>query len=91
VTTKRYATVGEIADFTGLSEGTIRNLLATRERTAFRPVPGRILLDLREVETFVRNSADRRSTRGRKPHGIGINKGGRARTARSAPTGKQER
>ena len=55
-TAKRYATVAEVADYTGLSEGTIRNLLSTRELTAFRPVAGRVVLDLREVERFVRDS-----------------------------------
>lgn len=73
-TAKRYATVAEAADFTGLSEGTIRNLLATRELTAYRPVSGRIVLDLQEVEKFIRSSAKRQSTRGRKPHGIGIDR-----------------
>jgi excisionase family DNA binding protein len=74
LTTRRYATVAEVADYTGLSEATIRNLLAMRELTAFRPVPGRIVLDLREVESFVQGSAGRQSTRGRKAHGIGIDR-----------------
>jgi excisionase family DNA binding protein len=69
---KRFATVGEVAEFTGLSEGTIRNLLAMRQLTSFRPVPGRVLLDLREVEKFIKQSATRQSTRGRKPYGIGL-------------------
>jgi excisionase family DNA binding protein len=75
-TIKKYVSIADVAEYTGLSEGTIRNLLATRELTAFRPVPGRVVLDLREVERFVRRSAERRSTRGRQPHGVGIHKGG---------------
>lgn len=71
-TAKKYATIAEVADFTGLSEGTIRNLLTMRELTAYRPVPGRIVLDLQEVEKFVRDSAERPSARGRKAHGLGI-------------------
>jgi len=71
-TPKRYATVAEVAAFTGLSEATVRNLLSTRELTAFRPVSGRIVLDLQEVEGFVRGSVQRQGTRGRKPFGIGV-------------------
>ena len=68
---KGYVSIDEAAAYTGLSAGTIRNLLATLELTAFRPVPGRIVLDIREVERFVRKSAGRRSTRGQKPRGTG--------------------
>jgi hypothetical protein len=49
-TAKRYVTITEVAAFTALSEGTIRNLLATGQLTSFRPVPGRDLLELRQVE-----------------------------------------
>lgn len=75
---KGYVTVAEAAHYTGLSEGTIRNLMATRELTAFRPVPGRVLLDLNDVDKFMRRSANRPGTRGSKPHGLGIAEGGQA-------------
>lgn len=73
VVTKRYAAIAEVAEFTGLSQGTVRCLLATGELTALRPVPGRVLIDLCEVERFMKKSAKRdRGQRGRKPRGIGI-------------------
>lgn len=62
---RKYITVAETAQFTGLSIGTIRNLLSMRLLTAFRPVPGRILLDLTEVDEFVRSRNGPRSTRGK--------------------------
>ena len=63
---KKYVTMQEAAEFTGLSVGTIRNLIATLELTGFRPVPGRIVLDLQELDRFVRRSIGKCSTRGRK-------------------------
>ena len=63
-TAKKYVTVAAAAEFTGLSVATIRNLIAMHELTGYRPVPGRIVLDLREVDAFVRLSIGRRSTRG---------------------------
>ncbi|HZZ77617.1 MAG TPA: hypothetical protein VFE62_03805 [Gemmataceae bacterium] len=33
------------------------NLLATRELTAYRPARGRIVIDLDELDSFMRNSA----------------------------------
>jgi excisionase family DNA binding protein len=70
-TAQRYAAVAEVAAYTGLSEGTIRTLLATGALTTFRPVPGRILLDLHEVDRLIRKSAGRQSTQGRKACGLG--------------------
>jgi excisionase family DNA binding protein len=85
---KRYATVPQVALFTGLSDGTIRNLLATGQLTGYRPVPGRILLDLREVENFMHESAKRRcGTRGCKPHGVGIDGSGERKHTRPPPKG----
>ena len=64
---RKYVTVAEAAEFSGVSVGTIRNLIAMRELTGFRIVPGRIVLDLLEVDNFVRRSSGQCSTRGRKP------------------------
>jgi excisionase family DNA binding protein len=63
---EKYVTVQKAAEFTGLSVATIRNLIATRDLTAFRPVPGRIVLDLSEIDKFMRRSSGQSSTRGRK-------------------------
>ena len=69
---KGYVTVAEAAYYTGLSDSTIRSLIATLELTAYRPVPGRVLLSLNEVDRFVKRSANRPGTRGSKPCGLGI-------------------
>jgi excisionase family DNA binding protein len=61
---KQFVTIAEAAEFVGLSVSTIRNLLATGELTGFRPVPGRIVLDVREIESFVRRTSGQSSTRG---------------------------
>jgi len=63
---KGYVTVADAAEFTGLSVATIRNLLATRELTPYRPVPGRIVIGLDELDKFVRRTGGKASTRGRK-------------------------
>jgi excisionase family DNA binding protein len=65
INSKKYVSMAQAAEYAGLSEGTIRNLIAMRELTAYRPVPGRIVLDLEEIDRFVRDSEGQRSTRGR--------------------------
>ncbi len=66
---RKYVAISQAAEFAGLSPGTIRNLIATGELTAFRPVPGRIVLDLYEVDRLVRGSSGQSSTRGHKTVG----------------------
>lgn len=66
---KRYVSIVEAAEYAGLSDGTIRNLIAMQQLTAFRPVPGRIVIDLQELDRFVRESAGKRCTRGREGWG----------------------
>lgn len=65
---KRFASVAEAASFAGLSGRTIRAMLSSRELTPFRPRPGRVVVDLRQLESVIRASARRRGTRGRHLH-----------------------
>jgi hypothetical protein len=65
---RKFVTIAEAAKFAGLSLSTVRSLLATSELTPFWPVPGRIVLDLDEVEAFIRKSRGKASTRGRRPY-----------------------
>ena len=63
---RKYVTIAEAAEYSGLSVGTIRNLVAMQDLSSFRPVPGRIVLDLEDIERFVRRSRGKSSTRGRR-------------------------
>jgi excisionase family DNA binding protein len=55
---KRYATVQQASDFCGLSPRTIRRLIARGALVAYRPVRGRILVDLVALKALVLASAD---------------------------------
>ncbi|MGE3804686.1 MAG: hypothetical protein AB7K24_08455 [Gemmataceae bacterium] len=63
---KRYSDVYGVMLYTSLSESTIRRALASGELTAFRPVPGRVLLDLNQVDQWMQSGAI--STRGAHLH-----------------------
>jgi excisionase family DNA binding protein len=60
----RYLTVVQAADYTALSQDSIRALLAGGKLTALRPVAGRILIDKQELDALLRSST-RRPSRGR--------------------------
>lgn len=62
---KRYGTLHEAHVFCGLSVRALRDMLARRDLTGYRPRPGRVLIDLRELDAVVRRGARRRGTRGR--------------------------
>jgi excisionase family DNA binding protein len=66
---KRWATIAEAAAYSGLSDKTLRRLIARRELVAHRPVPGRILVDLRALDAIIRSSAGAAGTRGCALHG----------------------
>jgi excisionase family DNA binding protein len=53
---RRYVTVQEAADYTGLSDKSIRRMLARRALTPYRPV-GRLLIDLRQLDALIQASA----------------------------------
>jgi excisionase family DNA binding protein len=58
-TAQRFLTVGDAASYTGLSQDTIRALLAGRKLTPLHPVRGRIVIDRRELDTFILSSTRR--------------------------------
>lgn len=63
---QKFVSIAQAAEYTGLSAGTIRSLIARRELAVYRPVPGRVMLDLEDVDRFVRRTRDGMSTRGRR-------------------------
>jgi len=58
-TTQRYLTVASAAVYSALSEDSIRGLLSGNKLTALRPVPGRILIDRRELDALLLSSTHR--------------------------------
>lgn len=65
----RWATVGQAAVYSGLSERSIRRLIERQELVGHRPVPGRLLVDLRALDALIRGSAGAAGTRGTALHG----------------------
>ncbi len=61
---QRYASISGAATYAGLSQESIRRKIRAGELTVFRPFPGKLLVDLRELDRLVRNSAGKSSTRG---------------------------
>ena len=56
VTPPRFFTVKGAANYSGLSEASIRRELSKGKLTALRPVKGRVLLDRIELENVIRTS-----------------------------------
>jgi hypothetical protein len=65
---KRYGSVDEAGAYCGLSPRSIRQMLADKRLSAFRPQPGKVLVDLRELDALIRKAKGRRGTRGRHLH-----------------------
>ncbi len=62
----RFLTVARAAEYTDLSQESIRRLLAAGKLTALRPVRGKILIDRRQLESMVLTSTTTpRTGRGR--------------------------
>ena len=61
---KRYLTVQHAAEYADLSADTIRSLLSSGKLTGLRPVPGRVLVDRRELDSLLQGST-KRPRRGR--------------------------
>ncbi len=61
---RRYLTVQHAAEYADISEDSIRSLLSSGKLTALRPVPGRIVIDRRELDALLASST-RRPRRGR--------------------------
>ena len=67
--------VKEAAEYSGLSEDSIRSLLTSGKLTALRPVPGRVVIDRRELDALLRASTKRpRRMRGMYDRGAGHDK-----------------
>ena len=64
----RYLSVSDTSAYSGLGEPTIRRLLRTGMLTAYRPVPGRVLVDRAELDRLFLDSVGRRGTRGAHLH-----------------------
>jgi excisionase family DNA binding protein len=52
----RYTTVAGAANYSGLSQDSIRSLISRRRLTAYRPVPGRVLVDRRQLDALILSS-----------------------------------
>lgn len=64
---KRFLAVPDAAAYAGVSDESIRRLLAAGKLTAFRPVPGRVVVDRRELDAVILASS-RRPSQGRGMH-----------------------
>jgi excisionase family DNA binding protein len=56
---KRFLTVNDAADRSGLSAESVRRLLSTGKLTALRPVRGRVLIDVNEFDSLILTSDSR--------------------------------
>ena len=53
---RRYLSVARAAEYADLSEDSIRSLLSSGRLTPLRPVPGRVVIDRRELDALVLSS-----------------------------------
>ncbi|MBY0587218.1 helix-turn-helix domain-containing protein [bacterium] len=53
---RRWATIPQAAEYTGLSPTSVRRLISGGHLTAHRPVKGRVLIDLRELDGLIESS-----------------------------------
>jgi excisionase family DNA binding protein len=54
----RFLTLQQAAAFSGLSEMSLRRLVAAGRLTVYRPLRRKALLDRRQLEALIRGSAD---------------------------------
>jgi excisionase family DNA binding protein len=80
----RWATAVQAASYTGLSEKTIKRMVTDGRLAGHRPVPGRLLIDLRELDELIQKSAGVPGSRGTHLNG---ETGSDARTPESANMG----
>jgi excisionase family DNA binding protein len=64
LTQRRYLTIQHAAAYADLSADTIRSLISSDKLTGLRPVPGRVLIDRRELDALLASST-RTPRRGR--------------------------
>jgi hypothetical protein len=53
---KRWASVREAATYSGLSEKTIRRFIASGNLSPYWPLPGRVVVDLRDLDALITGS-----------------------------------
>ncbi len=53
---RKYATLAEAAVHVGLSVTSLRRMLAAGRLTAYRPVPGRVLVSIEELHAEIESS-----------------------------------
>jgi excisionase family DNA binding protein len=63
---RRYLSVADASAYCALSQDTLRGMLSSGRLTAYRPVRGRVLIDVRELDAVIQASTKRtRHGRGR--------------------------
>lgn len=68
-TNRRFVSIPDAAAHTGLSTTSIRRLIASGKLSPLRPVRGKIVLDLRQLESVVSNAREvPKTSRGRSAH-----------------------
>jgi excisionase family DNA binding protein len=60
---RRWLSVAEAAEYSSLSGDAIRGLLSTGRLTPHRPVPGRVLIDRRQLDALIQSATARPSRR----------------------------
>jgi excisionase family DNA binding protein len=65
---RRFLSVSDAAQYAGVSADSIRSLISSGKLTALRPVPGRIVIDRREIDSLLASST-KRPRRGRGVYG----------------------
>jgi excisionase family DNA binding protein len=64
-TQRKFITLAEAAKYCSVHERSIRRLVAAKQLTAYRVLPGAIRIDFDELCAYVDGTADRATTRGR--------------------------
>ena len=59
----RFGSYPEAETYSGLSQSTLRMLVREGRLTVYRPVPGRTLLDFRQLDDVVRSGAGKPTAR----------------------------
>ena len=63
-TIQRYLSIAQAASYAGVSEESIRRLLGSGKLSAYRPVGGRVVIDLQQLNELILASEQQQSGRG---------------------------
>ena len=61
---RKYVGIQGAAVLSGLSVPTIRHLVARGELVAYRPVPGKLVVSVEQLDSYIRSTAGQQSSRG---------------------------